>query len=274
MTSLQDPASTFRQEREQAIKTYPALTEWQNLSMQWMQNAFAHKYMYNFECLGRPIIQTPIDMVAIQELIWDVKPDLIIETGIAHGGSLVLSAACLALIDYCEAAVSGKVLDPKNPARTVIGIDIDIREHNKKAIEEHPLAHRIKMIQGSSVSQETFAKVRQLANGANRIMVFLDSNHTHDHVLEELKLYAPLTSKDSYCIVFDTLVEDLPENTFPNRPWSPGNNPKTAVHEYLQQLKSTPQNGIDGSPLGFEIDKSRENKLLLSVAPDGYLKRV
>jgi cephalosporin hydroxylase len=220
------------------------------------------QYSYNFTSLGRPIIQYPQDMVAMQELIWKVKPDLIIETGIAHGGSLIMSASMLALLDVCEAIESGTVLDPKVSKRMVLGLDIDIRQHNREAIEAHPMSSRIQMIQGSSIAPEVIEQVKDVAKNHQSILVCLDSNHTHDHVLAELKAYAPLTSVGSYCVVFDTIVEDMPKSMFPDRPWGPGDNPKTAVWEYL---KTHPE---------FEIDKGIDHKLLISVAPDGYLRRV
>jgi cephalosporin hydroxylase len=220
------------------------------------------KYSYSFSYLGRPIIQYPQDIVAIQELIWQIKPDLIIETGIAHGGSLILSASMLALLDMSDAIEAGQVMDPQKSKRKVLGIDIDIRAHNRAAIEAHPMASRIQMIQGSSIAPEVIAQVQQIAEAYSRILVCLDSNHTHDHVLAELNAYAPLTSIGSYCVVFDTIVEDMPEDMFPDRPWGPGNNPKTAVWEYL---KTHPE---------FEMDKSIQHKLLITVAPDGYLKRI
>jgi cephalosporin hydroxylase len=224
--------------------------------------ACEYRYSYNFSWMGRPIIQFPQDMAAMQEIIWEVKPDLIIETGIAHGGSLIMNASYLALLDYCDAIESGEPLDPKKPKRRVLGIDIDIREHNRVAIEAHPMSNRIDMIQGSSIAPEIIAQVKDYAKNYNRILISLDSNHTHDHVLAELQAYAPLTSKNSYCMVFDTVVEDMPAGMFPDRPWGKGNNPKTAVWEYL---KSHPE---------FEIDRSIQNKLLITVAPDGYLKKV
>ena len=178
-------------------------------------------------------------MVAIQEIIWQVKPDLIIETGIAHGGSLILSASMLALLDYCDAAEQGTVLDPKATRRRVLGIDIDIRAHNRAAIEAHPMGHRIDMIQGSSIAPVVIGRVQGIAAEHQRGMVCLDSNHTHDHVLAELEAYAPLTTVGSYCVVFDTVIEDLPADMFPDRPWGPGNNPKTAVHEFLRPTRSS-----------------------------------
>jgi cephalosporin hydroxylase len=257
-----NPASDFAAEKAKTISTYPDQKLWNQLTHDWMIHAFKNRYMYNFESLGRPIIQTPIDMVAMQELIWQIKPDLIIETGIAHGGSLIFSASMLALLDMCDAIEAGTTLDPKNSQRKVLGIDIDIRAHNREAIEAHPMASRIQMIQGSSIAPDIIEQVKQAAAGYQRILVCLDSNHTHDHVLAELNAYAPLTSIGSYCVVFDTVVEDMPAEMFPDRPWGPGNNPKTAVWEYL---KTHPE---------FEIDKSIQHKLLITVAPDGYLKCV
>jgi cephalosporin hydroxylase len=231
-------------------------------SLDWINRSAVHKYTYHFSCLGRPIIQYPQDMIAIQEIIWEVKPDLIIETGIAHGGSLMLSASMLALLDLCEAIETGKTINPKYSKRKVLGIDIDIRAHNREAIEAHPLSSRIEMIQGSSIAPEVIEQVQQIAKGYERVLVCLDSNHTHDHVLAELEAYAPLTSVGSYCVVFDTIVEDMSADMFPDRPWGPGNNPKTAVWEYLSKHD------------GFKIDKDIHNKLMITVAPDGYLKRM
>lgn len=266
--------AAFEAEKQSTIAGYAKNKDWQKISAQWMSHAFHSRYMYNFSWQGRPIIQTPVDMVATQELIWQVKPDLIIETGIAHGGSLLMSAAMLALIDYCEAVEAGTTLDPKRTVRHVLGLDIDIRTHNRDAINSHPMAHRIRMLEGSSTSEDMIGKVHEIASGYKKVMVFLDSNHTHDHVLAELEAYAPLTSAGSYCCVFDTIVEDLPNDIFPDRPWSHGNNPKTAVWEYLKKLKDEGRKASDGDSLNFEIDKSVEDKLLLTVAPDGYLKRV
>jgi cephalosporin hydroxylase len=175
---------------------------------------------------------------------------------------MILSASLLALLDYCDALESGTLLDPTTPKRTVLGVDIDIRAHNRAAIAAHPMANRIEMIQGSSIDPAVVAQVRARAAGKKCVLVCLDSNHTHEHVLAELEAYAPLTAKHSYCVVFDTIIDDLPADAFPDRPWGPGNNPKTAVREYL---RSHPE---------FEIDKEIDSKLLISVAPDGYLKRV
>jgi cephalosporin hydroxylase len=252
----------FAQQRLENIKNYASDLSWGEQSHQWLKTAFKRQYMYNFDWMGRPIIQTPIDMVAMQELIWTVKPDLIIETGIAHGGSLILSASMLALLDMCEAVENGVMLNAKDSSRKVLGIDIDIRQHNQIAIESHPMSSRIQMIQGSSIAPEIIKKVHKIASGYKKVIVCLDSNHTHEHVLAELEAYAALTSIDSYCIVFDTIVEDMPKDIFPDRPWSPGNNPKTAVRKFLESHKE------------FEIDKLFENKLQITVAPDGYLKRV
>ena len=201
-------------------------------------------------------------MVAMQELIWSIKPDLIIETGIAHGGSLIMSASMLALIDICEAIESENSINPKESKRKVLGIDIDIREHNRAAIESHPMSSRIQMIQGSSIAQDIIDQVKAIAKEYKTVLVCLDSNHTHDHVLAELNAYAELTSVNSYCVVFDTVVEDMPNDMFPDRPWGNGDNPKTAVWEFLKSHDE------------FVSDKEIQNKLWLTVAPDGYLKRV
>jgi cephalosporin hydroxylase len=263
----------FQEECQARIASYPN-SEIERTAHDFMRASTQPKYSYNFSWLSRPIIQYPQDIVAMQELIWQVKPDLIIETGIAHGGSLIMSASMLALLDYCEAVEAGKTLDPQATRRRVLGIDIDIRPHNRGAIRVHPMSHRIDMIQGSSIAPEIVAQVHETAKGYQRVLVCLDSNHTHEHVLAELEAYAPLTSKDSYCCVFDTVIEDMPDEMFSDRPWGKGNNPKTAVWEYLRRLKSEGRKAIDGAPLAFEIDKAIENKLLITVAPNGYLKRV
>lgn len=254
--------SQFKQECRSEIDVMGSDKELNDLSLQWSIKANARKYSYHFEWMGRPVIQYPQDMMAMQELIWQTKPDLIVETGIAHGGSLIFSASMLAQLDMCDAIEAGESLDPKVSRRKVLGIDIDIRSHNREAIEAHPMASRIQMIQGSSISPEIIKQVRDIAENYSRVLVCLDSNHTHEHVLAELEAYAPLASMNGYCVVFDTVVEDMPKEMFPDRPWGPGNNPKTAVWEYL---KTHPE---------FEIDKSIQNKLLITVAPDGYLKRV
>ena len=251
----------FAKEVAERIASLGAHGELQALSSAFMRASTVPKYSYNFSWQGRPIIQFPQDMVALQELIWEVRPDLIIETGIAHGGSLIFSASMLALLDMCDAIATGQMLDPKASGRKVLGIDIDIRAHNRVAIEAHPMSSRIQMIQGSSIAPEIVQQVHAVAATYKRVLVCLDSNHTHEHVLAELQAYAMLAGVGSYCVVFDTIIEDLPKELFPDRPWGPGDNPKTAVREYL---KAHPE---------FELDKSIQDKLLLTVAPDGYLKR-
>lgn len=237
----------FKKEVLERIATYETDAVLKELATEWMRQSVLKKYVYNFKWLGRPIIQMPQDIIGLQEIIWEVKPDLIIETGIAHGGSLIFSASMLELIGG-----GGKVL----------GIDIDIRQHNRVEIEQHPLAKRIEMMQGSSVSEETAQNVYELAADYSNILVILDSNHTHEHVKQELEIYSPLVSVGSYVVVFDTLVEDMPRNSFPDRPWNVGDNPKTAVFEFLKENDN------------FEIDKNVENKLLMTSAPSGYLKRI
>lgn len=243
---------TFEQEVKDRIIANGANTNLRADATAFMKSSLGPQYSYNFSWLGRPIIQYPQDLVAMQEIIWSVQPDLIIETGIAHGGSLIFSASMLELNAACGGPQSAEVL----------GIDIDIRAHNREAIEAHPMFKRISMIQGSSIAPEIIEQVKAKAVGKQSILVCLDSNHTHDHVLAELEAYAQLTSIGSYCVVFDTVVEDTADCCPSDRPWGKGNNPKTAVWEYL---KTHPE---------FEIDKNIDYKLLISVAPDGYLKRV
>ena len=269
---MDDPVAIFRAERREILKRHGdrAIAE---AAAAFLRESGLRRYSYNFDWLSRPIIQYPQDIVAMQELIWSVRPDLIIETGIAHGGSAIFSASMLALLDYCDATVAGEVLDPSCPRRRVLAIDIDIRTHNRALIEAHPLANRIEMIEGSSVEDAVVAKARAAAKGAGKVLVCLDSNHTAEHVLAELEAYAPMTSQGSYCVVFDTVVEDLPAAMFHDRPWGPGNGPKTAVHDYMARLASEGRTGIDGAPLAFTIDRQIDRKLLISVAPEGFLRR-
>jgi cephalosporin hydroxylase len=254
--------SDFQREIAARIAAIRENQELCGAAARFMSASIAPRYSYNFQWQGRPIIQYPQDMVAMQELIWEVRPDLVIETGIAHGGSLIFSASMLALLDMCDAIEAGEVLNPAKSQRKVLGIDIDIRAHNRAAIEAHPMGSRIQMLQGSSVAPEIVAQVHTIAAAHSRVLISLDSNHTHDHVLAELEAYAPLTSLGSYCVVFDTVVEDMSASAFPDRPWGPGDNPKTAVWAYLKSHSE------------FEIDRSIPDKLLISVAPDGYLKRI
>ena len=247
-----DKIKQFERERKDRIKRNGDDKKLKSFADKWTQESMMKNYVYNFSWLGRPIIQSPQDIMALQEIIWDVKPDMIIETGIAHGGSLIFSASMLALLEICGEIENGQVL----------GIDIDIREHNKQAIDAHPMSKKITMFQGSSLDKKIIEKVQNYAKKSKKILVCLDSNHTHEHVLGELKAYASLVSVESYCVVYDTIVEDMPEGSFPDRPWDKGNNPKTALREYL---KTHPE---------FEIDNSIQNKLLITAAPDGYLKRI
>ena len=256
-----DAVTQFSQERSERLVSNGADTAFGALSRDWLQASMQRKYVYNFDWMGRPIIQYPQDMVAMQELVWQVRPDLIIETGIAHGGSLILSASLLAMLDMCDAIEAGTTMDPRQSGRKVIGIDIDIRAHNRAAIESHPMASRIQMVQGSSIAPETVAAVHAASAGYQRVLVLLDSMHTHDHVLAELDAYASLVTPGSYCVVFDTFVEDMPPGFFDDRPWDVGNNPKTALRQWLQ------------THLDFEVNASWPNKLMVTVAPEGFLRR-
>lgn len=241
-----NPIQQFVVERQQRIDRNASNSGLQVAADTFNEESNKAQYSYNFSWMGRPIIQYPQDMVAMQEIIWILKPDLIIETGIAHGGSLIYYASLLQLIGKGE----------------VLGVDVDIRAHNRREIEAHPMFGRIKMIQGSSLDEDIVAEVKKNVAGKETVLVCLDSNHTHDHVLRELELYSGFVTEGSYIVVFDTIVEELPENYLPGRMWSKGDNPKTAVYDFL---KTNSQ---------FEIDRNIDNKLLVSVAPEGYLKRI
>jgi len=216
-------------------------------SREWVVASAKYEYSYHFTWLGLPIIQYPQDILAMQELIWQSKPDLIIETGIARGGSLVFYASMLELI---------------GGAGRVIGVDIDIRERNRSAIERHPLADRIAMVEGSSVNDLVIARVRDLASGRNKVLVVLDSLHSHDHVLRELELYSQLVSPGGYLVVFDTVIEQMPPGSYPDRPWDRGNSPATAVQAFLRAGDR------------FEVMRDIDDKLMISAAHGGYLRCV
>ncbi len=233
----------------------------QRLSLDWLSASVESGYCYQFDWLGRPIIQYPQDVMALQDVIWRVKPDLIIECGIALGGSLIFSASMLALIDYCEASEAGFFDGWDDTGSVVVGIDIDIRDHNWSDIDRHPLRHKLHLIEGSSVVPEVVDEVHEIARRHERVLVCLDSNHTHAHVLAELNAYADLVSVGSYCVVLDTAIEDLPAELHSNRPWGPGNSPRSAVEEFL----------VDHPE--FEVDREIDHRLLLSAGIKGYLKR-
>ena len=237
----------FIAEVQENIEGLRADMEVRQATRDWVAAIAPHKYTYNFTWLGRPIIQFPQDLAAMQEIIWATNPDLIIETGIAHGGSLIFHASMLQLLG--------------NHGR-VLGVDIDIRNHNRVEIEAHPMFERIEMIQGSSIDDSIADQVWAIANDAKRVMVVLDSNHTHAHVERELELYAPLVTKDCYLMVCDTLIQDMPAGSFPDRPWDKGDNPATAVEAFLSETDR------------FEVDAAIDAKLQISVAPGGYLKCV
>ena len=244
---MNDPIRDFLEEKKERIKSYEDNQSLRKAAKEFNTESNKAQYSYNFSWMGRPIIQYPQDMIAMQEIIWDIKPDLIIETGIAHGGSLIYYASILELIGKGE----------------VLGIDIDIRKHNRTEIEKHPMFKRITMIEGSSIENSTLEQVKKIALHKEKILVCLDSNHTHEHVLNELQLYAPFVSINSYIVVFDTIIEDLPEGYFSQkRPWGAFNNPRTAVEEFLKHHDE------------FFVDEAIDYKLLISVTPHGYLKRV
>jgi cephalosporin hydroxylase len=244
--------NSFKDDIDKRIKEYESDDSLKVTFSNTLNEMNRIKYAYNFFWLGRPLIQIPQDLQAFQEIIWEVKPDLIIETGIAHGGSLIFSASMIALLEYCGEIEKGDVL----------GLDIDIREHNKKAIEAHPLSKKITMYEGSSIDPIIVNKVKKFAKDKKKILVFLDSNHTHEHVLGELRAYSPLVTVGSYCIVGDTGIEDIEQDLIVDRNWGKGNSPKSALKTYLKENDD------------FIIDKYYETKVLVTGSSDGYLKKV
>lgn len=259
------PLEKYRQDMVERVAGYRGRAELQAAGRSFFEQIGIGKanYVYNFLWLGVPVVQIPQDLQALQEIIWQVKPDLIIETGIAWGGSLMFSASMLAILEACDEIKNGRV----------VGIDIDIRAHNKENILAHPLAKKITMIEGSSIDDSIVAQVREIARQHRRVMVCLDSNHTHDHVLAELEAYAPMVTPGSYCMVGDTVIEDAPASMTSERPWGQGNSPKSAVWEYLRHLKAEGRRSLDGQPMTFEIDRFIEDKIVVTGSPDGYLKR-
>jgi cephalosporin hydroxylase len=242
-----DPVEVFKNECKERIAGYPSDAKLQKSAKEFFRESLRAKYSYNFTWLGRPIIQHPQDILALQEVIWSVKPDCIIEVGIAHGGSIIFSASMLELL---------------GGERRVIGIDVDIRKHNRKEIEKHPMYRKISMVEGSSTASTVFQQVKELAQPYRSIMVILDSDHSHDHVFKELQLYAPLVSINSYCVVFDGIIEELPKDFFSNRDWGPGNSPKSAVSQFIQENSY------------FIIDKEIDKKLVVTAVLSGFLKRI
>ncbi|MEN3943130.1 CmcI family methyltransferase [Prosthecobacter sp. SYSU 5D2] len=246
--SSADPVSQFFSEREADIDRMGQDSEFGRKSLEWMLHADHYKYNYNFTWMGRPVIKFPGDMIVQQELMWKLKPDLVIETGIAHGGSLVFSASMMEMMGY-----EGEV----------VGIDIDIRPHNREALEAHPLMKRITMYEGSSVDTKIVEKVRQHTVGKRCVMVILDSLHSHEHVYQELRAYGEMVTLGSYCLVTDTYVEFFPKGHFShNRPWDVGNNPYTGMKQYLSETDL------------FTTDPVPDRKAVITENTEGYLLRI
>lgn len=237
----------FEKDRREHVEALRCSSRLREMALAFVEEAGRHNYSYNFDWMGLPIIQFPSDIVAVQELIWKLRPAVIVETGVARGGSLALSASVLEVI---------------GGEGVVVGIDVDIRERNRRALEEHRLAHRMVLIEGSSTDPRVVDQVEEEIAGRGPVLVLLDSMHTHDHVLRELQLYSPFVQKGSYLVVFDTIIEYLPDTYFPDRPWGPGDNPKTAVGAFLQTNDR------------FVVDEDIEAKLAITVAPGGYLRCV
>jgi cephalosporin hydroxylase len=240
-----DDFAEFEEDRRRALAAMAANDTMAAHATGFVAEAAANHYPHGFDWLGLPILQLPQDIVAIQDLIWRIKPRAIVETGIARGGSLALSASILELI-------GGDGI--------VIGVDIDIRAHNRRAIEAHPLAHRIELLEGSAIDDHIVEGVTRLVGDREPVLVLLDSMHSHAHVVAELEAYSPLVAAGSYVVVLDTAIEDLPADQFADRPWGPGNSPKSAVHAFLATTDR------------FEIDTDMDARLQISSAPNGYLR--
>ena len=247
---MKNQIKKFDKEKSSRINQNKSNYKLKSASKKFLLETIKPKYTYNFSWLGVPIIQIPQDIYQLQEIIWDVKPNLIIETGIAHGGSLVFSASMLAILNM-----------QNKEKRKVIGIDIDFRNHNKSVLKKHFTKKLISFVSGSSTDTKVFDKIKKISKNYNKILVILDSNHTHEHVLNELNLYSQLVSKNSYCIVFDTIINEMPNNFYPDRDWNNSNNPMTAIKEFLKSNKN------------FEIDKKIDHKLMVSMAKNGFLKK-
>ncbi len=257
-----NPAKSFADECKNEILKQGKDIKLSRTSKKWIAQSSIHKYSYHFSWMGRPIIQLPTDIMALQEIIWSTKPDIIIETGIAHGGSLCFSASMLSLLDLADLKKTSTQHVSSKITRKVIGVDIDIRGHNQNALLSHPMADKIVMIEGSSIEKPIFKRIKKLIPSNSKVLVILDSNHTEKHVLEELRLYKELVTVGSYCIVCDTVVAQMADGFYKNRPWGINNNPKGAVEKFLKE-----------SP-NFVVDEEIDNKLLLSMSPKGYLKRI
>lgn len=241
-----NPIEKFHDDKQKRIEANGRNAQLDTLASDFMKESILSHYSYNFSWLGIPVIQYPQDLLAMQQLIWTIKPDVIIDVGIAHGGTTIFYASLLELIG------KGKV----------IGVDIDIRKHNRDRLEQHPLFKRVDLVEGSSIDDATLDTVKKYIAPTDTVLVSLDSNHTHEHVLQELQYYSPLVSAGSYLVVFDTIIEAMPKDTFLDRPWNVGDNPKTAIDAFLKENKM------------FLIDNEIDNQLMISAAKGGYLKRV
>lgn len=238
--------SEFEIERELILKNLKANQKLNLERDSFFQNLVDAKYSYNFNWMGVPIIQMPGDLIVFQEIVNKVRPDVIVECGVARGGSILFWSSMLELF---------------HKVGIVIGVDIEIKTHTQEAIKDSMFKHRIKLIEGDSTDVSTLNKVKSLIPKDKKVMIVLDSNHTESHVLKELDLYSQLVSTGSYLIVLDTVIEKLkPEK---NRPWGPGDNPMTAVEKFMKDKSNV-----------FKQDFDLEYKSYLTVAPNGFYERI
>ncbi|NGQ89451.1 cephalosporin hydroxylase [Rhodobacter sp. HX-7-19] len=247
MTTQDDREAFARHSRDQSVALGKD-KEVFDASTNFMLKLDPYDYSYLWTWMGVPIIQMPADILATQEVIWATQPDIIIETGVARGGSVLFMASLLQLIGKGQ----------------VIGVDIDIRAHNRDTIENHPMSHRVTLVEGGSTAPETLAAVKALIPEGARVMVILDSDHSRDHVLAECRAYAPLVTEGCYMVVADTMIGHVDESDAPRKRsklWFKGNEPLTALRMFLSENAS------------FEVDEVLNGKLVLSSSPGGYIRK-
>lgn len=247
MTTQDDREAFARHSRDQSVALGKDKVVF-DASTNFMLKLDPYDYSYLWTWMGVPIIQMPADVLATQEVIWATQPDIIIETGVARGGSVLFMASLLQLLGKGQ----------------VIGVDIDIRAHNRDTIENHPMSHRVTLVEGGSTAPETLAAVKALIPEGARVMVILDSDHSRDHVLAECLAYAPLVTEGCYMVVADTMIGHVDESDAPRKRsklWFKGNEPLTALRMFLSENAS------------FEVDEVLNGKLVVSSSPGGYIRR-
>ncbi len=236
----------FNEEKKENIKKAYDNPELHKSALDFITKSDQHNYAYNWTWLDMPIIQMPEDIMLVQEIIWETKPDIIIETGIAWGGSVVLYASILELIGKGQ----------------VLAIDKVLPQHNIDAIMKYNFSSRIKLFEGSSIDESIVNAIRDIIKPTDKVMVLLDSNHTHAHVYEELKIWESFVTSGQYLVISDTIVEEIPEQTHRSRSWGHGDNPMTALNQFLSENNK------------FTRENDYNHKAICSFTRNGYLKRI